>query len=317
VRHGRHCGDLVLQRIAGVLNRVMRRGDFVARFAGDEFVVVLPGAGQAQAGRGVPPHHRRHQRRELAGAGAGHPDQPGGRLVRGGRQRAYAQRRPGGRRRQPRSHEMSTIELGEISSAPDDQPTPEFDLRFLRRLAFAASVLLCLLCAAGSSRPAPHAVRALWSVPISESDGTTLGSDTLYVHRGTELTAYDLATGVVRWRTAVENTAGYAQLAEADDLLLLPADPQTVKHGNALSQFSRATIAVDASTGTRLWSTPGEPMVVGGGTVLMAQYSDTASFARLRLLRLDDRETVWSGRFRGSPPSRSPWPATCPTGSSR
>jgi diguanylate cyclase (GGDEF)-like protein len=48
-RHGRHCGDLVLQRIAGVLNRVMRRGDFVARFAGDEFVVVLPGAGPGQA----------------------------------------------------------------------------------------------------------------------------------------------------------------------------------------------------------------------------------------------------------------------------
>ena len=49
LRHGRHCGDLVLQRIAGVLNRVMRRGDFVARFAGDEFVLVLPGAGAHQA----------------------------------------------------------------------------------------------------------------------------------------------------------------------------------------------------------------------------------------------------------------------------
>ncbi|GAB3962857.1 GGDEF domain-containing protein [Plantactinospora veratri] len=48
--HGRHCGDLVLQRIAGVINRVMRRGDFVARYGGDEFVVVLPGAGMTEAG---------------------------------------------------------------------------------------------------------------------------------------------------------------------------------------------------------------------------------------------------------------------------
>jgi diguanylate cyclase (GGDEF)-like protein len=39
----------VLQRVAGVLNRVMRRGDFVARYGGDEFVVLLPSTSRAEA----------------------------------------------------------------------------------------------------------------------------------------------------------------------------------------------------------------------------------------------------------------------------
>jgi diguanylate cyclase (GGDEF)-like protein len=42
--HGRLSGDLVLQRVAGVVARVLRRDDFVARQGGDEFAVVLPAA---------------------------------------------------------------------------------------------------------------------------------------------------------------------------------------------------------------------------------------------------------------------------------
>jgi diguanylate cyclase (GGDEF)-like protein len=47
--HGHLSGDLVLQRVAGILNRVMRRRDFVARYGGDEFVVVMPAASLAEA----------------------------------------------------------------------------------------------------------------------------------------------------------------------------------------------------------------------------------------------------------------------------
>ena len=47
--HGRVSGDLVLQRVAGVVARVLRRGDFVARHGSDDFAVVLARASREQA----------------------------------------------------------------------------------------------------------------------------------------------------------------------------------------------------------------------------------------------------------------------------
>ncbi|WP_228717296.1 GGDEF domain-containing protein [Allosaccharopolyspora coralli] len=47
--HGHSGGDLVLQRLAAVVGRAVRRGDFVARYGGDEFVVVLPDTDLATA----------------------------------------------------------------------------------------------------------------------------------------------------------------------------------------------------------------------------------------------------------------------------
>jgi diguanylate cyclase (GGDEF)-like protein len=47
--HGHLVGDEVLQQVASVLSRTLRAGDFLARYGGDEFVIVLPGTALAES----------------------------------------------------------------------------------------------------------------------------------------------------------------------------------------------------------------------------------------------------------------------------
>jgi diguanylate cyclase (GGDEF)-like protein/putative nucleotidyltransferase with HDIG domain len=49
--HGHHVGDQALREVAAVLRQVIRPYDMCVRYAGDEFIVVLPGCGQEEAER--------------------------------------------------------------------------------------------------------------------------------------------------------------------------------------------------------------------------------------------------------------------------
>jgi outer membrane protein assembly factor BamB len=197
---------------------------------------------------------------------------------------------------------MTTIELGEIDSTPDPGPATEFGHRVGRRAAIALIVLTCLFATTGSARGDPPGVRPLWRVPIAESDGTTLGSDAAYLQRATAgrsvLTAYDLATGRVRWETTVDGTLGYTQLAEAAGLLLLPTDAQVAARTGDVryARFSKETTAFDIRTGEARWSAAGEPMMVDGRTALMVDYAGEGVYARLRLIGLEPAAArlIWS-----------------------
>jgi hypothetical protein len=193
------------------------------------------------------------------------------------------------------------IELGDVTAAPAEAPAAGPPP--IRRIALGLLAAVCLFTVTGSARPVPPLVRLLWRVPVFFNDATTLTDDTMYLHRatpqGARLTAFDLATGAIRWSKTTGQVVGYVEAAPRAGILLVAADRQTVQLplGDATvlpDSFTRATMALDAATGAELWTAPGQVQSVDGETALMSDVDDKGSQVRVRLIGLRDHRTIWS-----------------------
>jgi outer membrane protein assembly factor BamB len=193
---------------------------------------------------------------------------------------------------------MTTIELGEIGRSPSYEPRPGTDRRLVRRIGLIVAVALLLFGVAASGLPEQPGLRPLWSVPMAEPDGMMLNGETAYLTRTTDgrtrLTAYDLATGGQRWEVWLDGTTGETQLYEPAGLILTSADRQATSTDGMFVEFHRTTVALDARTGRRAWTAPGQAMTVTSDSALMADFDDRGLIERYRLIRLADRSTVWT-----------------------
>jgi diguanylate cyclase (GGDEF)-like protein len=72
-RDGHATGDLVLKRVALVLTSVLRAGDSVVRYGGEEFLLVLPGIEATKAARVAERARATIETEPLAALGSTHP----------------------------------------------------------------------------------------------------------------------------------------------------------------------------------------------------------------------------------------------------
>jgi outer membrane protein assembly factor BamB len=196
---------------------------------------------------------------------------------------------------------MTLIDLGKITHDPADPALP-VNHRRVRHLVLAAAALAGVLLLTGSARPAPPSVQQLWAAPLARDDTAQLHDGTAYVNRlagtGTELTAYDLATGEKRWRVVSGTGAANFGVQPAVDVVLVPVGRRVVDELDGGERFwtlySEGTVALDAGTGRERWRTAGEVGAVGtDGTGLVLEHDRHGVATRIRLIRLGDGHQVW------------------------
>ncbi|HEU4346196.1 MAG TPA: PQQ-binding-like beta-propeller repeat protein [Actinoplanes sp.] len=188
---------------------------------------------------------------------------------------------------------MTMIELGEISPGSEPEPLDRpIRRRDVRRIGVAVAVLLCLLTVTGSARPEPRSLPTLWSVPFG-GDQFTLTADAVFLlepRAGHSLSRYDAATGKLRWSTRLDQFAGWLT-TETRGLVLLPGVRSYVDQIIPMTD----TLAIDAATGAERWRQPGDVMLPGNDTVLLAQWdSENPRLTGLRLVRAADGRVLWT-----------------------
>ncbi|NMO56033.1 PQQ-binding-like beta-propeller repeat protein [Actinoplanes sp. TBRC 11911] len=196
---------------------------------------------------------------------------------------------------------MATIELGEVAGTDARPPGVPLDRARIARYALSVLSLLALLLAGGSARTAPPFLRVAWSAPLADGDAVSFTTDTAYVSRGVdghvEITAYRLAGGEVLWRSTIDDF-GPLSPEPRGNLVLLRVDPVSIQRplddgGQLTLFFYRATIALDARTGARVWRAAGEQGATGGGMVLLGEHDKNANLERLTMVDQAGRR-VWS-----------------------
>lgn len=201
------------------------------------------------------------------------------------------------------------IDLGDLSdpaATPEDYPAyrrRELDRALLRRLAQAVTAGLCALVLGGSALPAPPLLRQVWSVPFSDNDIMSVDKDAVYVNRvvagGSELTAYDVATGAVRWAVPGGARPSWLEPLPAAGVLMLAGDEQWAEPTPGEDDMSPyvhgGTVTVlDPATGVTLWKQPGlRAYGDAEQTVLIHERRPDGVITTLRLVNLRDGSVVW------------------------
>jgi outer membrane protein assembly factor BamB len=201
---------------------------------------------------------------------------------------------------------MTVIELGDVGAAAPDperpERHPEFNPRTWRRVAAIGVMLLCLLVLGASGLPGPRTVREVWSVRPNAGFAVTVRADGVFVHQptrdGSDLIAYDLADGAVRWRLPLDRQPTYMSLGEEAGLLLIPGDQKSkqIKLEDGSTGFvvyGGTTTAIDARTGRELWRGPGEVLDARRDTLLFGERDQDSLFSSIWLVRPRDGSIVW------------------------